>query len=160
MNNSFGVVIADLYKKEHSSALLRLLDEYARGNTGSGKPLSGRIKSKLVAGLKHQPTARIYMAKHDSAIVGLAVCFTGYSTFSAAPLINIHDLIVTKKSRNKGVASALLEYIACEAMAKKFCKITLEVRLDNNTALELYHKQGFGFSGSPMYFMTKPLGRV
>jgi len=160
MKNSFGVVIADLYKKEHSAALVRLLDEYARGNTGTGRPLPVRTKAKLVAGLKHQPTARIYMAKDGKEIVGLAVCFSGYSTFAAAPLMNIHDLIVTKKYHGKGVASALIECVACEAAAKSCCKLTLEVRLDNKTALELYHKQGFGFGGAPMYFMTKPLGRV
>jgi ribosomal protein S18 acetylase RimI-like enzyme len=160
MKNSFGVVIADLYKKEHSAALVRLLDEYARGNTGTGKPLSARIKAKLVAGLKHQPMARIYLAKFNKKIVAVAVCFAGYSTFAAAPLINIHDLIVTKKFRRKGVASAMIEYIANEATAKNFCKVTLEVRLDNVSALELYHSQGFGFSSEPMYFMTKPLGRV
>jgi ribosomal protein S18 acetylase RimI-like enzyme len=160
MKNSFGVVIADLYKKEHSAALLKLLGEYAMGNTGTGKPLSAWTKAHLVEGLKHQPAARVYLAKYNKTVVGLAVCFSAYSTFAAAPLVNIHDLIVTEKYRGKGVASALLEYIACEASAKKCCKLTLEVRLDNKAALELYQKHGFRFGAAPMYFMTKPLGRV
>jgi len=134
-----------------------LLNEYARSGTGTGRPLSAGVKKKLVAGLLKHRSARVYLAVYDGIIAGLATCFIGYSTFRAEGLINIHDLIVTKMYRRKGIASALLEHIAGEAKSRGFCKITLEVRADNAAALTLYENQGFSPGPHPMYFITKEI---
>ena len=153
----FDIMAADFKKDEHRQAFVRLIDEYAQGDTGGGKPLSAEIKKKLVPGIRQHGSARVYFAVYDGIIVGLATCFAGYSTFWAAGLINVHDLIVTKEYRRKGVASALLEHITAEAKAKDFCKVTLEVRGDNGAALELYEKQGFSPGPHPMFFLSKML---
>lgn len=160
MKTTFSIITADLKKKEHARAFVRLIDEYVRGNTGEGKPLSAEIKKNLVPGIRLHRSARVYFAVVGNEIVGLATCFTGYSTFWASRLINIHDLIVTRKYRRKGVASALIRHITCEASAEDFCKITLEVRADNGAAHSLYNKHGFSLGAHPMYFMTKMLKEV
>ena len=43
--------------------------------------------------------------------VGAAVCFIGFSTFAAKPLINIHDFVVLPAARGKGVGRRLLEAV-------------------------------------------------
>lgn len=155
MKNAFRILIADLTKNEHERAFIRLLDEYARGMSGEGQSLPAAVKERVVPGLRRHPTARVYFAAHRRTIVGLATCFTGYSTFRGARLVNIHDLVVTKKYRRTGAASALIEHIAAAAAAEGACKLTLEVRADNREALALYEKQGFRIGAHPMYFMTK-----
>ena len=73
-----------------------------------------------------------------------ANCFYGFSTFSAMPLINIHDFAVLPKYRGMGLSQKLLEHIEQLAKAKNCCKVTLEV-LDNNVgAKRAYEKFGFG----------------
>jgi ribosomal protein S18 acetylase RimI-like enzyme len=153
----FKIIKADFKQEEHRKAFVSLIDEYVRGDTGSGKPLTEEVKKKLVPGIRKHKTACVYFAVYDKAIVGLATCFTGYSTFSAAGLINIHDLIITKEYRRRGMAAALLEHIADEAKAKRFCKVTLEVRGDNTAAIDLYAQQGFSPGPHTMYFLTKNL---
>ncbi len=160
MKTPFGVVIADLNNRAHSRAFIRLLDEYSRGNTGAGEPLRPAVRKKVVAGLKKHKSSKVYFAVYKNSVVGMAVCFSGYSTFKAMPLINIHDLIVSEKFRCMGVGSALLEYIAGAAMSEGCCKVTLEVRADNKNALSLYSKHCFSFGANPIYFMTKVLKKA
>lgn len=157
MKNVFRIIMADLGSTEHERAFIRLLDEYARGVSGGGRPLTPAAKRRVAAGLREHPTARVYFALCDDAIVGLATCFTGYSTFRAKPLVNIHDLVVTRKYRRSGAASLLMEHIAAAAAAQGACRLTLEVRADNRKARALYEKQGFTIGAHPMYFMTKAL---
>ncbi|OGS33423.1 MAG: hypothetical protein A2293_16375, partial [Elusimicrobia bacterium RIFOXYB2_FULL_49_7] len=115
MNNTFKIVTADFNNREHCGAFVRLIDEYVRGDMGEGRPLSSEIKKRLVAGISRHKYACVYFAVEDSKVAGLAVCSTGYSTFAAARLINIHDLIVAKKYRRKGVAAALIKHIEGKA---------------------------------------------
>ena len=74
----------------------------------------------------------------------------------ASPLINIHDIIVSKSFRGLGIGNKLMGEIEKVAHTKKCCKITLEVRQDNAVARSLYEKIGFS-RGVPMDFMTKKL---
>jgi ribosomal protein S18 acetylase RimI-like enzyme len=79
--------------------------------------------------------------------VGIAVCFLGFSTFAAQPLINIHDLAVMPGYRGRGIGRQLLERVGAKGRELGCCKLTLEVREDNHRAQRLY--QGFGFGDAP-----------
>jgi len=72
------------------------------------------------------------------------VCFTGFSTFAARPLVNIHDVCVLAPHRGRGVATALFRRIEDEARARDACKITLEVLSGNHNAKRLYTSLGYG----------------
>ena len=85
----------------------------------------------------------------------MAVCFRGFSTFNAAPLINIHDLIVIQEFRGKGLGRQLLEEVENISREEHCCKITLEVRSDNHVAQALYRAEGFSRGEKPMEFWTK-----
>ena len=75
---------------------------------------------------------------------GIAVCFFGFSTFRARPLLNVHDLAVMPKYRRQGVGSALLRECENRALRAGCCKLTLEVQDDNLRARALYERFGFG----------------
>ena len=151
------VVQADLDLPSHRDAVVRLLDAYAQDEMGIGRALDDAVRQRLVEGLQAHPSCMILLAQLESEPVGLAVCFLGYSTFAARPLINIHDLIVAPGLRRKGVAARLLAAVEVRARALGCCKVTLEVRVDNAAARSLYAREGFA-CGPPAYeFWSKPL---
>lgn len=137
------VVEADLSRPEHESATAELVDLYARDPMGDGAPLSAEVRARLIPGLREHPTTLVFLAFSDGEPVGLAVCFLGFSTFAAKPLINIHDFFVTSSCRGLGVGRQLLEAVAEKGRALGCCKLTLEVLENNHPARGLYAASGF-----------------
>jgi GNAT superfamily N-acetyltransferase len=159
---------ADLADAGDVSAIVALIDEYAREPMGGGVPLSEAVRRELVGGLARHPTSLVLLAMRDGWPVGVAVCFVGYSTFQARPLLNVHDLAVTIEMRGHGVGRQLLSAAEARARALGCCKLTLEVRGDNRIAQGLYRSFGFrGGAGAPgeslggfpgqTFFWEKPL---
>jgi ribosomal protein S18 acetylase RimI-like enzyme len=102
------------------------------------------------------------LAYQASAPVGFAICFLGFSTFLARPLLNIHDIFVDAALRGAGIGATLLDRIELKARDLNCCRITLEVREDNRVARGLYRKVGFdrvlvGAERVAMEFWHKPL---
>ena len=137
------VVRADLNNSAHAEAVLALLDEYAADPFGRGEGLTDDVKSRVVGELAAMEWALSFLAFDGEQPVGLVNCFRGYSTFRAAPLINVHDLAVTAGSRGKGVGRALLMHVAEFARGEGCVSVTLEVRRDNARAMGLYRSMGF-----------------
>ena len=156
------IVEADLNLKDHQNAVVALVDAYARDPMGNGSPLPEPILEKLVPGLRCHPTTRVFLAFSGSEAIGIAVCFVGFSTFAARPLINIHDLAVLPGWRGSGVGRMLLNAVECKGRAMDCCKITLEVLENNRRALKVYTAAGFAQAtykaeaGGALFF-AKPL---
>jgi len=126
------------------TADVTLLDSYARDPMGGGKPLSEDVRERLVPGLAAHPGAFSLLAFAGDEALGLANCITGFSTFAARPLVNIHDMAVLPEARGKGVGKALMLAVEAEARKRGACKITLEVLSGNDTAKGLYAALGYG----------------
>ena len=156
------VVEADLKLPAHQKAVLAMIDVYARDPLGETKPLDPDVRARLIPGLQNHPTTVVFLAFHGDQAVGAAVCFIGFSTFAAKPLINIHDFVVLSALRGKGVGRSLLEAIEGKARELGCCKLTLEVMDNNHRALRIYEAAGFARyalqkgSGTAI-FMSKPL---
>ena len=154
---------ADLDCPEEAEAVVALLDAYAADPMGSGEPLARDVRNRLVPALRQVPGHLVLLAFARQHAVGLAVCFQGFSTFRARPLLNIHDLAVLPDHRRRGVATALLAAVEAQALRRGCCKLTLEVREDNPAAESLYRRLGFGAGssgGKPAQyrFLEKRLG--
>ncbi len=100
---SIDIREADLNLPEDQRAIVDLINAYSMDPMGNGKPLSPEVKEALIPGLRKHPTTLIFLAWEGKQAVGIAVCFLGFSTFAARPLINIHDLAVLPTCRGKGV---------------------------------------------------------
>jgi ribosomal protein S18 acetylase RimI-like enzyme len=150
---------ADLTDAADAEAVVRLVDEYARLPIAQGAPLAPGVLRNLVPGLRKHPVTLVLLAWIDGRAVGVAVCFWGFSTFSARPLINIHDLAVTADCRGQGVGQRLLEAVEQKARASGCGKVTLEVNADNSAAQRLYRRLGYGDGeGRPAtFFLSKKL---
>jgi ribosomal protein S18 acetylase RimI-like enzyme len=138
------VIEADLDDAQHQTAILYLVNAYARDPMGDGRDLPYAVRDRLIPGLRQHPTSLVFLALDDATPIGIAVCFVGFSTFAARPLINIHDLAVVPECRGQGVGRLLLERVEAKARELGCCKLTLEVRDDNHLAQRLYQRFGFG----------------
>lgn len=138
------IVEADLARKDHQQAVVALVDAYAMDAMGNGAPLAEDIRRALVPGLRQHPTTLIFLAYQQEKAIGIAVCFLGFSTFAARPLINIHDLAVLPDHRGRGVGRLLLEAVERKARTMGCCKVTLEVQENNHRARRAYRSAGFG----------------
>ena len=136
-------VEADLNRSEHRRAVLDLIDAYSRDSMGDGKPLSPEARNRLIGGLREHPTTLIILAFKSSEPVGVAVCFRGFSTFAARPLLNIHDLNVLPAYRGIGIGRGLLAVVEAKARELGCCKLTLEVQEKNHRARRTYAGSGF-----------------
>jgi ribosomal protein S18 acetylase RimI-like enzyme len=153
------VRLADLADTEDGRQVVELLDMYSKEPLGQAASLPDDVRERLVPGLRDHPSALVLLAMDDGLpAVGIAVCFFGFSTFNARPLLNIHDLAVRPEARGRGVGRALLEAAQQQACQRNCCKMTLEVRGDNHVARRLYRDFGFDANHGASYeFWAKQL---
>ena len=133
----------NLAEPAQAEAWLALLDHYAHDRMGGGAGLSDYAKANLVDALNAQPTFHGALAFAGQKAVGLINCFTGFSTFAAQPLLNIHDIVVHADLRGRGIGQALLLWAEQRARQLGCCKLTLEVLANNTRAMASYAQAGF-----------------
>jgi GNAT superfamily N-acetyltransferase len=156
------VLVADLAIKTDQDATAKLLNDYAMDPMGDGRPLSERARRGLIPGLQQHPTTIVFLAKCDAEPVGIAICFRGFSTFAALPLVNVSDYFVLPPYRGLGIGRKLLEAIEQYARTTGCCKLTLEVQENNLRARRVYSAAGFAQAvyvpdAGPSLFLSKSL---
>jgi GNAT superfamily N-acetyltransferase len=156
------IVEANLSLRADQEAVLAMVDAYSRDAMGDGKSLDPDVRAQLIPGLRRHPTTLIFLAFDGDQPIGAAVCFIGFSTFAAKPLINIHDFVVLPTSRGKGIGRQLLEAVETKAKQLGCCKLTLEVMDKNHQAVRMYQAAGFERyalqeEAGAAIFMSKPL---
>ena len=156
------VVEADLARPEHQRDVVAMTAAYALDAMGNGGPLPPDVLERLIPGLREHLTTIIFLAYVEGRAVGIATCFLGFSTFTARPLINIHDLAVLAEYRGRGVGRALMGAVERKARERGCSKVTLEVQENNTRARRLYEAAGFaqavyGETTGGSLFYTKPL---
>ena len=156
----FSFVELDLDDSDHQTALFNLMNAYMLDRMGCEKPLHADSFQELVCGLQKQANYIGVLVQNENEYIALANCFVNFSTFKMSSLINIHDLIVLPDYRGKGVGRFLMKSVKAIARKIDCCKITLEVRNDNQTAQNLYLSEGFKECNPPMYFWEATIDRA
>ena len=162
MNDSFSLLEANLNDEDQAAEVLRLLDAFSSDPFGGGHPLSEKVRTKVIDGLREFPTTRIYLACEGAEAVGFAICFLSYSTFRARRILNIKDYFVPHTHRGRGIGRRLMDFVAERARAEDCCLLTLEVQENNERARAIYAAAGFEQAtyvpeaGGALY-MQKPL---
>src|SRR6478735_1605281 len=119
------VKLADLNSQKETEDILSLLSHYATDIMGGGEDLPEEVKARLISEFKKRSNVVVFLAYQRSEAAGLAICVEGFSTFYAAPLLNIHDFVVEEKFRGKGIAKLLLDKIESVSKDRGYCKLTL-----------------------------------
>ena len=137
------IQIADFNNPSHASAIVFLLNEYAKDPMGGGEALSAYTQANLVAEMAKRSTCHAAIAFVDGKPAGLINCIEGFSTFACKPLLNIHDVVVLAEFRGQGISSLLLKKAEEIATGLGCCKLTLEVLEGNKIAQAVYIANGF-----------------
>jgi len=141
--SAYHVILADLSRADHQEATLQLLGAYSMDPMGDGHPLSETARREVIPGLREHPTSLVFLTYHGTKPIGLAICFRGFSTFAARPLINIHDYFISPAHRGVGAGRLLMSAVEKHARATGCCKLTLEVQENNRRARSIYEAAGF-----------------
>jgi GNAT superfamily N-acetyltransferase len=78
----------------------------------------------------------------DGEAVGMAVFFQTYSTFAARRGLYLEDIYVKEDYRNRGIATALLRFIAKWAVERHYARVEFTVLLWNTVAIEFFETLG------------------
>jgi ribosomal-protein-alanine N-acetyltransferase len=101
--------------------------------------------------LEHRDVAFFYIAR-DALNEAIGFC----SCWRVLDEVHINNLAVLPEHRRSGVASALLERVLQDGVARGAPRATLEVRRSNVAALKLYQKFGFSVSGVRRGYYSNP----
>lgn len=155
------IVEADLSCTDHARDVVALTAAYALDAMGNDGPLPPDVLERLVPALRAHPTTTIFLAYAGDVAVGIATCFLGFSTFTARPLLNVHDLAVLPAHRAAGVGRALLSAVEERARVLGCARLTLEVQDGNARARSLYGAAGFaqavygGATGGSLFYVKR-----
>ncbi len=133
----------DLMQDKDATAVLNLMQAYAKDPMGGGAALPEYTQENLISALKQQITYKAFIVWDNNKPIALANCFDGFSSFAAKPLINIHDFVVLDGYRGQGIGQRLMIHVCDFAKDKGYCKVTLEVLKGNVPAKTVYEKSGF-----------------
>lgn len=133
------VTICEMGKEDVEQ--VALLEERTFSEPWSKKALEDSLDSK---------DYRFYVAKKDERVVA----YCGY--YKTADEANITNLIVSEEVRAKGIGHALMTYLMERAYADGISAVTLEVRVSNMSARNLYESLGFKLEGVRKNFYSAP----
>lgn len=134
---------ANLHEEADAAAVLALTQSYATDPQGAGAALPPDVASRLIPALRSHPSCFVFLAYEEGNPVGMANCFLTFSSFRAAPILNIHDLVVLPAHRGQGLSTALLGFVETEARKLGCAYVSLEVSVANVHAQKVYAKRGF-----------------
>lgn len=140
---NISIVNVNYLNPQHAKDLIDLLSNYANDPMGGGTELTEYVISNLPTELSKLPHAFSIILYVENKAAGLVNCFEAFSTFYCKPIINIHDIVVVKEFRGRGLSHLMLKKIEDIAKKKNCCKLTLEVLEGNDVAKSAYQKFGF-----------------
>jgi len=91
------------------------------------------------SGFGHKPVWWAFVAESEGLIQGFALYYIRYSTWKGQ-VMYLEDIIVTEKSRGKGIGKLLFDQLIEEAKEKGFKRIVWQVLEWNEPAINFYKK--------------------
>ena len=118
--------------------LIRALADYEREPDAVHATAEG-LAAALFTGDIH---VHAHLAEIDGRIVGLALWFLNFSTWTGKPGLYLEDLFVVPAARGGGVGAALLATLAREAIARGCARMEWAVLDWNESAMGFYRRIG------------------
>lgn len=89
-----------------------------------------------------EPTAFAFVAEEHGAILGMAIWYPTFSTWTGRSGIHLEDLYVRPEARGNGVGRSLVVELAVHAHRSGYGRVEWSVLDWNETALRLYRSVG------------------
>ena len=107
-------------------------------------PDSVAIDRELLTGALFCPSPRVFghVAEVDGSVVGMAIWFVTYSTWTGHHGIYLEDLFVRPEVRGRGIGTSLLAELAALARREHYTRIEWSVLDWNEPALAFYRSIG------------------
>lgn len=138
------------------SLLDELISEVNKKNNKTSKVTEGQKKrNKIFEELLNRTDVKIFVAQENSQILGVADLFIlpvmrrGYNQG------HVEDLVVTEKSRGKGIGSALINAVIHYCRQNNVKVIMLTSGLELTNAHKFYEKNGGVFTEKMFRFEIK-----
>ena len=118
--------------------LIRALAAYER-EPDAVKATEATLSDTLFA-----PGAQVFahVAEAEGRVVGAAIWFLNYSTWTGRPGLYLEDLFVDEQARGLGIGRALFRALAREALARKCARVDWAVLDWNEPAMAFYRAVG------------------
>ena len=123
--------------------LAKQLVAYSADPMGGGEALPDAQALQNIVAMSKKSFAHSFLAYQENLAVGFCNCFESFSSFAGKPVVNIHDIAVSKDFRGKGIGTQLLQAVERHAAGIHAAKLTLEVLEGNTTAQRSYQQFGF-----------------
>lgn len=88
------------------------------------------------------PAVFAHVVEDETGVVGCAIWFLNYSTWTGVHGIYLEDLYVKPETRGKGYGKALLAALAAEAVTNGYSRVDWAVLTWNTPAIEFYTSIG------------------
>jgi GNAT superfamily N-acetyltransferase len=118
--------------------LIQALADYER-EPDAVETTAEELRAQLFADV---PRVFAHVAEHDGSIVGIAVWFLNFSTWTGRHGIYLEDLFVDPAVRASGVARGLMRALAAEAKAQGCARMEWAVLDWNEPAKAFYRRLG------------------
>lgn len=118
--------------------LIRQLAEYER------EPAAVKTTEEVLARslFGTDPLARVFVAEKDGSVVGMALWFLTYSTWTGKPGLYLEDLIVEAGHRGEGIGQALMGALRARAVELGCARMEWSVLDWNDPAIHFYRSLG------------------
>lgn len=93
----------------------------------------------LADGFGNNPVFLMWVAEKDQHIVGIALCYTRYSTWKGR-MLYLEDIVVNDQYRNQGIGHSLFETCMKHSMAGNFAGMIWQVLDWNVDAIRFYSR--------------------
>jgi GNAT superfamily N-acetyltransferase len=126
---------------EDVDALVTLIHDLAEfeRSPGSVEITAGQLRDSLFA---PSPTVFAHVAEEQGHVVGMAIWYLTFSTWTGRNGIHLEDLFVRPEARATGVGRALLAELASIAARSGYARVEWSVLDWNETALGFYRSLG------------------
>jgi GNAT superfamily N-acetyltransferase len=107
-------------------------------------------REKQIKGLRtildEPELGKLFVLRVDGKVAGMANALFTISTAEGGRALLLEDVIVNRDYRGRGFGRQLVEYVLNWAKLRGIVRITLLADRDNRSALDFYHRLGFGDS--------------
>ena len=122
------------------AAMMQLIHELAVFEKAPNEVVAN-AETLLQSGFQEHPLFVAWVAEKDGLIVGMALCYIRYSTWTG-PVLYLEDLIVTESFRGNGIGKALFEKCIAHAKHNNYRRMVWQVLDWNTPAIDFY--KGYG----------------